>query len=331
LTATNGLIVTDGTLTNTGNMILQFGGGTMEVATTTNVGVVVFGPGSNATGASTPGASIANLLAGALSGGGFTTAQIQVLNPAADLIGLEELGFIDTGLFEQDLTLFGIIGNGIALALAQCEEIEGCAPNVTEEELNELIVQLEARIAELEKRCDSGDAEACALLEGYREELGKFMAYREELQQYLTAGAEEELGDEFTDEFGEEGPATGKQASINVLVKMLETVKARIQWLESLLTNPEERARLGSITGIELTQEALNEIIEGAKAQSQFIEQQIKQLQEGTQAQIQPPPVFTAEAGDYSRMQTVVYGPSLLDLDHELMMNRNWNWNWNWN
>jgi len=328
LAAKNAVFIAEGNVVNPNNILLNFAGGSIEVATGAGT-PLSFAPGSTASspGGQTPTFNniIGNLLAAGAGGINFQTAIIVIPNPAADLAGLEELGFIDTGLFEQELTLFGIIGYGIALALAQCEEVEGCAPNVTEEELNELIVQLEARIAELEKRCDGGDAEACALVEGYNEELGKFMAYREELQQYLTAGAEEELGDEFTDEFGGEEPATGAQASINVLVRMLESVKARIQWLEGLLTNPEERARLGAITGIELTLEALNEIIEGAKVQSQFIERQIKLLQEGTQAQQVVPPVFTAEAADYSRIQTVVYGPSLLDLNQKLTMNGNWN------
>ncbi|HKK16022.1 MAG TPA: hypothetical protein VJ981_04900, partial [Gammaproteobacteria bacterium] len=227
-------------------------------------------------------------------------------------IALEELGYIDTGLFEQDLTLFGIIGYGIALALAQCEEIEGCAPNVTQEELVELIAQLEARIEELTRRCEEGDQKACELVEGFKEELVKFKSYQEELQQYLAAPAEEELGDEFSDEFGKEAPA-GPTGDIKTLARMLETVMARIQWLESLKSNPEERARLSELTGIELTQEALDAIIEGAKAEAAFIEKQIKLLQEGNQALADP--IFTAESGDYERIQHLQYGPAILNLD----------------
>jgi hypothetical protein len=212
-----------------------------------------------------------------------------------------------------------VIGNGIALALAQCEEIEGCAPNVTAEELEELIAQLEARIVELQNRCDDGDAAACALLEGYKEELGNFMAYREELQQYLVA-EEEQFEDDFT---ADEDQPTGISASINVLVRMLDAVKERISWLESLRTNPDERARLGSKTGIELTQEVLDAIIEGAKAQAQFIELQIKQLKEGTQAKMSAP-IFTAEAADYSKIQQIAYGPSFLNLDQSYSMHENW-------
>ena len=74
-------------------------------------------------------------------------------------------------------------------------------------------------------------------------------------------------------------------AAIQKLGKMLETVNARIQWLESLKGNPEERARLSESTGIDLTQEALDAIIEGARSEAAFIEKQIKLLQEGTRGE----------------------------------------------
>ena len=81
-----------------------------------------------------------SLLLAGLTAGVTNTFSI---NPATALIGLETLAFVDVGLFEEELTLYGQIGNGIGLALAQCEEQEGCAPNVTEEELNNIISSLD--------------------------------------------------------------------------------------------------------------------------------------------------------------------------------------------
>jgi len=214
--------------------------------------------------------------------------------------------------------VFGVIGQGIALALAQCEEIEGCAPNVTEDELNEFIAQIEARLEELLRRASEAQTPAERekleeLTAGYQQELENFIQYRQDLQEYLTV-EEEEFDEDFDeDEFGAEPDAD----AIQKLGKMLETVNARIQWLESLKGSPEDRARLSEATGIELTQEALDAIIEGAKSEGKYIEQQIKLLQEGTEAKIESAPLFIAEAGDHSLTQVVNYGPSLLNLDNE--------------
>jgi hypothetical protein len=214
--------------------------------------------------------------------------------------------------------LFGVIGNGIALALAQCEEIEGCAPNVTMEELNEFIEQIEARLEELLRRASEATGDEKAKLEeliaGYQEELENFVAYGQQLQEYLTVDEEdEEFDEEFDEDFGVEPDA----AAIQRLAKILEVVNARIQWLESLKGNPEARAKLSESTGIELTQEALEAIIEGAKSEGKFIEKQIKLLQEGTEAKIETDPLFIADASDPRLAQVVSYGPSLLNLGNE--------------
>ena len=68
------------------------------------------------------------------------------------------------------------------------------------------------------------------------------------------------------------------------LAKVLETIKARIEWLESLKANTEERVRLSEITGIELTQETLDEIIESAESEAAYIENQIRLQIEGNEA-----------------------------------------------
>ena len=90
------------------------------------------------------------------------------------------------------------------------------------------------------------------------------------------------------------------------------TINARNEWLVSLKANPSERARLSELTKIELTQEALDSIIEAARSEAAFIENQIKLLIEGTEAMLSPAPIFTAEARDYDSMQTVHYGTDYL-------------------
>ena len=301
-------------------MFLNLDGGIIEVATGEG-GDVTFAAGSPVTAGPEGGSPQFNIILSFFSNT-LNITTVAISNPAADLIGVEELGFIDTGLFEQDLTLFGVIGQGIALALAQCEEIEGCAPNVTEEELNEFIAQIEARLDELHRRSAEAKSDAETekleeLIAGYQEELENFISYREQLQEYLAVD-EEEFDEDFDEEdFGVEPDVD----AIQKLGKMLETINARIQWLESLKGNPEDRARLSESTGIELTQEALDAIIEGARSEGKFIERQIKLLQEGTEAGIESAPMFIAEAGDHSLAQIVNYGPSLLNLGNE---NVNW-------
>jgi hypothetical protein len=271
------------------------------------------------------------LLDASLDGGFLTDAGFAAgvtfsfsLNPASNLVGLETLAFIDVGLFEEELTLFGQIGAGLALSLAQCEESEGCAPSISEDEINYLIQSLEARLLELERRlAEESNANVRAdleeLIEEFNVELKEFDNYRQELEEFFAEDedeyeedADEELDD---DNFFDENVSSDE---VERLAKVLETVKARIEWLTGLKAKPEERARLGKAIGTELTQEALDEIIEAAKAEAVFIEKQIKLLLEGTEARLYEhsgSQMFTAEARDYNSMQTLHYGSDLLSLD----------------
>ena len=233
-------------------------------------------------------------------------------NLAGSLIGLEQLAFIDVGLFEEDLSLFGVIGSGVALSLAQCEEVEGCAPDVTEAELDELIVALHARIDELEKRkaeATGGDlAKIEELLEGYRKELSNFEGYKQQLQEYYS-GDDDFEDDEFDDE-DSGAPTVGDQ--IQNLGRVLEVAQRRIDWLEGLKADPEARAKLSESTGIDLTIEAIDTIIEATRQEIIYIEKQIQLLQDGTQALSKP--IFWAESGDYDSVHHVDYGVSLLSI-----------------
>ena len=243
-------------------------------------------------------------------------------NLAGSLIGLEQLAFIDVGLFEEDLSLFGVIGSGVALALAQCEEVEGCAPDVTESELEELITALHARIDELEKRLleaqGSDRTKIEELLAGYRQELENFEGYKKQLEEYYSGD------DDFDDELGEDEaapPTVGDQ--IKNLGDVLEIAQRRINWLESLKADADARAKLTETTGIELTNEAIDAIIEATRQEMNYIERQIQMLKEGTQAMATP--LFWAESGDYNNIFNVEYGSSLLNIGIDsLAYNENW-------
>jgi hypothetical protein len=285
------LLVAANDIINANNLIIDANGGNLQTVVgsgnTPTFGVL------NATPIDSSDATI-SFLNGLAVGTGlnlnnltFVQAQTLILG---NLIGLEQIAFIDTGLFEEDLTLYGTIGQGIALSLAQCEEIEGCAPDVTETELDELIEGLEARIDEMERRLEEDpgrDQEQLErLLAGYEQELENFNNYKTELQQFY------EADEVFDDEFGEDF-ATGEIRRLNTI---LDTVTARIDWLENLKANTDLRAQLSENTGVELTIEAIDEIIRATQQQIRFIERQIQQLLDGTQASLGSG--FVAEVGD---------------------------------
>ncbi|MEQ8938286.1 MAG: hypothetical protein RLT30_06250, partial [Gammaproteobacteria bacterium] len=318
--APSGAFVASDNLVGSENITLAFGGGEVDLAT---------GAGEDV---EFNGASISNdiftdpqfeaFVNGALAALGVNITTTFSINPASALIGLETLAFIDLGLFEEELQLFGTIGTGIALALAQCEEQEGCAPNVTEDELNTLIATLEARIEELRRRLEENEntanrVELEGLIEGFNKELQAFNSYLAELQAFFSAEAalEEELEDDFIDEEPLLDGETGAD-EITVLAGVLETIQSRIDWLESLKEDPEERNRLSEATGIELTLEELDKLIEAARAEAAFIENRIRLLIEGTEARLGVQPIFTAEARNYVDTQVLHYGPGLLELDN---------------
>jgi hypothetical protein len=328
-------LIAENTIVNSENITLSFGGiGEVDVAVGSEADLEFNGASLN-TDVSTDEGFEAFIL-GVLSDIGLTVGITTTfsINPASALIGLETLAFIDVGLFEEELTLYGQIGMGIALSLAQCEEQEGCVPSVTEDELNTMIESLKARVIELERRlAEATDSnvrsELGELIEGFNEELKEFRDYRQELQEFFASEEEDEDFDEdegFDDEdFNEEdlyedlpdGNGSLERPTdvgeVVRLAKVLETVKSRVEWLERLKVNPDERARLSELTKIELTQEVLDTIIEAAKSEAVFIENQIRLLIESTEAMLSPAPMFTAEVRDYDSMQTVHYGTDYLN------------------
>ena len=214
------LLAATDALENSENIILALGGGPILVTQGPNApSNVSFNVQSSANPNSgiVPDSlnilqSVAGLVAiaqgiGVSSFSGVTGAQqsiVTIFNPAAVLTLLQAVSFLDASAFEEHLSLFGIIGEGIAQSLDQCEEAEGCAPSVTEEELDGFIAVLNDRISRLEGLLAAGEIdteEGQRLLAQYRLELQAFLDYRTELQAYLARQEADEFGDDFGDEF----------------------------------------------------------------------------------------------------------------------------------
>ncbi len=208
------LLAATGELLNAGNLIMNMRGGEVLVAQGAAAAnqQVNFSVLSNASTDNQNNATDTELLISVAQLAGFTNnaaalfqnARVFFPNPAAILTILQAVSFVDASLFEEDLSLFGVIGNGIALSLDQCEDAEGCAPSVTEEELKALIDKLNERISRLEGLVQSGQmpgSEAEPLLAGYRKELQNFLAYQQDLAAYNARQESDEFGDDSGDEF----------------------------------------------------------------------------------------------------------------------------------
>ena len=136
----------------------------------------------------------------------FSDAQVFFPNPAAILTILQAAVFVDASLFDEDLSIFGQLGDAIAKPLDQCEEVEGCAPFATLEELDEYVERLESRIQLVQALVDSGKVEsedADRLIALYQDQLDRFESYEAQLVAYIAEQEEGEFGefDEFEDVF----------------------------------------------------------------------------------------------------------------------------------
>ena len=226
ITGGRALLASTNEIVNSEQILLQLGSPPGEILVTQGdaaTSVVDFKIGSSADDSNTTDTdtltilnSVAQLIStGAFAGFGaagasfsdITSAQqsiVSIFNPAAVLTLLQAISFLDASAFESELSLFGIIGEGIAQSLDQCEDAEGCAPSVTEEELAGFIDVLSDRISRLEGMLSSGDIDAedgRRLLAQYRQELQAFMDYQTQLREYLARQEADEFGDEFDDVF----------------------------------------------------------------------------------------------------------------------------------
>lgn len=205
------VLVANSTVVNAGNIRLDLNGGDLLLAASANEDEPQFDPSSNASSVDFDPTTLA-----IIAGLGLQLQSVQVVfsNPASSLTGLQNVQFIDVGLFEEELTLFGVIGNGIAMSLDQCEEAEGCAPNVSDEELDALIVQIEARVNEIRNRLAAGTIDAnegAELLAGFERELENFRRYKMQLTEFAESqdgGGEDDFDEleDFVEEFDEALP-----------------------------------------------------------------------------------------------------------------------------
>ena len=206
---------------NSTNMIMNLAGGEVLVAqgaraTKTRIDFNVRSRAQASTTNVTATALIGSLTALGAPANLLQNTRASFPNPAAILTILQAVAFVDSSLFEEDLTLFGVMGDGIAKSLDQCEDAEGCAPSVTEEQLATLIDGLDQRIAAIEKSMASGATpkdKGEALLSQYRAELASYRDYQTQLHAYLEKQKKNDVGgDEFQDVIeAEEKPDTGAQ------------------------------------------------------------------------------------------------------------------------
>jgi hypothetical protein len=270
-------------VTNSDELVLDFRGGDFELA----VSAARQETSEPSSTSDATGIGLGDSLRGFINtvlGLDLVGVQVNLVNPAARIIGLEDVGTVDTGLFEEDLTLFGQIGAGVALAFGQCEQVEGCAPSVTETEAQMTIAALDERIAAIDARLEQDDvpaaerAELESLAVEYRSERARWQAYLEDLREFLAGPTSR---DGLPDDFEEELPEPVDTATLDALIGVVEKMYTRVSFFESLLVNPEQRRTLGARTGVDTSPAALQRIIDRTLEAVELVEGQIERLVAG--------------------------------------------------
>jgi len=276
LKANSGQIIAARGIVNASDLVLDFNGGAFELAVSAeqkeNSQPSSLSNVRSLTLLDTTSAFIEQL------GLNLVSVTVNFTNPAAAVMGVRAIEVIDLGLFEEDLTLFGRLGEGVALAFEQCEEIEGCTPDVTEEELSAAIEAIELRIQqlELELKADNNikrTKQIQNLLAGYQSERQELTTYKKDLQEFT--GFEEA----FADDFG-----TTNEIDMEALqreVTVIETIYTRVRFLESLQFNKERREDFAQRTGLDLSSERLSQIIDSTLKAAELSEARVEKMLAG--------------------------------------------------
>lgn len=278
ITAGSGRVIAAGGIVNATNLTLDFNGGSFELAVSAER---QSNSQPNAL-SSARGVPLSGNTSDFIRSLGLNLVSVSVsfANPAAAIMGVRAIEVIDIALFEEDLTLFGRLGEGVALAFAQCEEVEGCTPDVTVEELTTSINDMEQRIQQLESTLETTTdpgrrKELEQLLAEYRIQQEEFTTYRTDLQSFT--GFEQQ----FEDEFGAISDDDIDLEALEKEVAMIETIYTRVRFLESLQFNRERREMFAERTGLDLSDERLSRIIESTLEAASRTEARIEKMLDG--------------------------------------------------
>ncbi|MFO8154580.1 MAG: hypothetical protein R6U87_00945, partial [Thiohalospira sp.] len=264
INASEGALLAGGGITNSEGLVLEFGGGDFQLAVAVDrQDDANISPASNITSVDLRDNASAFLQA--LGLGDLESVQVTLFDGGTDLLSLDMLGVIDLALFEEDLSLFGRTGEGVALDFTQCETEAGCAPQVEQEELEANIQSVADRRAELEERLASTDdpeerEQLQQMLAELEEEEEELVASLEDLEEFV--GAEEGMDElEEMAEMDEVDPE-----ELEAEIGVIRSLHNRAQFLESLERSSDRRERYAERAGIELSKERLQEIIQHTRS-----------------------------------------------------------------
>jgi hypothetical protein len=275
INASSGQIIAARGIQNAGTLTLRFNGGDFELAVAAGQ-EETSQPSSLSTARSVSLSANTQAFINSLNLQ-LVSVSVSFANPAAAILGVRAIEVIDLAVFEEDLTLFGRVGEGVALAFAQCEEVEGCTPNVTLEELDTALGQIQLNIRQLEAELEQvKDPERRkqveALLGEYRGRQKEFTAYRTDLADFTGFEAQ------FEDEFGKAGAAEIDMEAMEREVKVVETIYTRVRFLENLRFNQERRKLFAERTGLDLSDQRLSEIIDSTLKSATRAEARIERM-----------------------------------------------------
>jgi hypothetical protein len=121
----------------------------------------------------------------------------------------------DTAALTAETNIFKSIGMGIALSIAQCEELADCSAIINPDELGQLLGVLDNRINRLVTLQEEGKGDFTQILTAYVDQRESYLRYQSQLEEIIGPDITGTEGETTGDTFGDEG-AAGEQLDLSV-------------------------------------------------------------------------------------------------------------------